>query len=248
MSEDYPRSTPQASATATIKVSLDEVVIADRRANVELMTDGLSGCVAVALKSGDKIGLTHIYSDALGRFDDYREPLKAFARTVANGGEITEAYVVHNGNVLEKGRDQTLPDMVRGCLAEQGLVRRGGIVELVDNGCTLSEQGLFFKRRDNVQVYDSGGHTNSALEHLDSGVASDLRGRMASGALFRPSEHVRASGYAGAFRVAVDGGRIETALDGGLRRAATATQGGSGCIQAQARRFGDERTAWIGRA
>ncbi len=188
---------PRPAGPTTIKVSLDEVVIADRRANVELMTDGLSGCVAVALKSGDRIGLTHVYSDALGRFDDYKEPLKDFARNVANGGTITEAYLVHNGNVLEKGRDQTLPDMIRGSLAEQGLVRRGGFVELVDNGCTLSEQGLFGKHRDNADIFSRGGHTNSNLQHLDGDAAASLRGQISSGPLFVPSEHVRASGYLG---------------------------------------------------
>ena len=71
------------------------------------MTDGLSGCVAIGLKSDSRIGLTHVYSDALDRFPDYRESIRAFAQEVANGGGITEAYIVHNGNARDDRHPQT---------------------------------------------------------------------------------------------------------------------------------------------
>lgn len=206
--EDYPQSRAelvrqrvdllQTPATATIKVSLDEAIVIDRRANAELMTDGLNGCVAVALKSGDRIGMTHVFSDALSRFDEYREPLRAFAREVANGGTITEAYIVHNGNALEQGYDQTLPQMIRQTLDEQGLVRAGGFVVKACNGCTLSEHGLFLKDNDNPLIFNSGGHTNGALAHLDHETATSLRrGILRTGDLFDPAVTSRRSGYQG---------------------------------------------------
>lgn len=206
--EEYPQSRAelvrqrvdllQTPATATVKVSLDEAIVIDRRANAELMTDGLNGCVAVALKSGDRIGMTHVFSDALSRFDDYREPLRAFAREVANGGTITEAYIVHNGNALAPGHDRTLPQMIRQTLAEQGLVRAGGFVEKACNGCTLSEHGLFLKDRDNPDIFNFGGHTNGALAHLDRETAVSLRGHvLRTGDLFDPAVTALRSGYQG---------------------------------------------------
>jgi hypothetical protein len=191
--EHFPHSGP-ATKTATIKVSLDEYVIATRGKGAELMTDGLSGCVAVALKSGDRIGLTHVYSDALGRFDDYKEPLKAFANKVANGGEITEAYIVHNSNARKLGQAQNLPEMIGGYLAEQGLAKPWAIRELHDNGCAVSDSGLFLKRSDNPDIFANGGHTNSTLAGLAPPLAAHLK-PLSSGALFEASEHVRASGY-----------------------------------------------------
>lgn len=206
--EEYPQSRAElvrqrvdlllAPATATVKVSLDEAIVIDRRARAELMTDGLNGCVAVALKSGDRIGMTHVYSHALSRFDDYREPLRAFAREVANGGTITEAYIVHNGNVLQPGHDRTLPQMIRQTLAEQGLVRAGGFVEKACNGCTLSEHGLFLKDQDNPDIFNFGGHTNGALACLDRETAASLREHVIrTGDLFDPAVTALRSGYEG---------------------------------------------------
>jgi hypothetical protein len=201
--EPYPHASPSSSTPTpsapvgpvVIKVSLDEAVVIDRRTHAELMTDGLSGCVAVALKSGDRIGLTHIYSDALGRFDDYRAPLAAFARDVANGGEITEAYLVHNNNQRQSGHARNLPEMIRDHLVEQG-VARGKITELPDNGCTIANDGLYFKHRDNPAIFASGGHTNSRLEHLDPRLA-DAIVPLKRDDLFRFTETLLKSGYGG---------------------------------------------------
>ena len=202
--EDYPRSSPASSSSAsagptTIKVSLDETVIIDRRSNAELMTDGLSGCVAVALKSGDRIGLTHVYSDALGRFDDYKAPLAAFAREVANGGEITEAYFVHNNNVRRQGEAHNLPELIQNHLADNGAVKRSAMLELTDNGCSISDRGLHLKHRDNPTIYAPGGHTNSLLERIDEGLAARIA-PTARGDLFAhvPARaDMRASGFDG---------------------------------------------------
>lgn len=201
--EPYPHASPVSSTSTpsapagpvVIKVSLDEAVIIDRRTRAELMTDGLSGCVAVALKSGDRIGLTHVYSDALGRFDDYKAPLAAFARDVANGGEITEAYLVHNNNQRQSGHARNLPEMIRDHLVEQG-VAKGKVTELPDNGCTIANDGLYFKHRDNPAIFASGGHTNSRLEHLDPRLA-DAVVPLKRDDLFRFVETPLKSGYGG---------------------------------------------------
>ncbi len=199
--EDFPRSSPASSSSTptgptTIKVSLDEAVVIDRRSNAELMTDGLSGCVAVALRSGDRIGLTHVYSDALGRFDDYKAPLAAFAREVANGGEITDAYLVHNNNARQLGHQHNLPEMIREHLVGENLVKRGAVTELADNGCTVSNSGLYFKHRDNAAIFGPGGHTNSALERLDERVAATIT-PLKRDDLFNFSESKLKSGYEG---------------------------------------------------
>lgn len=199
--EDYPRSSPASSSSTptgpiTIKVSLDEAVVIDRRSNAELMTDGLNGCVAVALRSGDRIGLTHVYSDALDRFEDYKAPLAAFAREVANGGGITDAYLVHNNNVRRLGEEHNLPELIREHLVTGNLVARGAVTMLPDNGCTISDSGLYLKHRDNAAIFGSGGHTNSALERLDERVAPTVA-PLKHDDLFKFSESTLKSGYGG---------------------------------------------------
>ncbi len=195
--EDYPRSSSSTpTGPTTIKVSLDEAVVIDRRSNAELMTDGLSGCVAVALRSGGRIGLTHVYSDALGRFDDYKAPLAAFAREVANGGEITDAYLVHNNNARLLGQQHNLPEMIREHLVAENLVGRGAVTMLPDNGCTISDSGLYFKHRDNAAIFGPGGHTNSALERLDERIAATIA-PLKRDDLFKFSESALKSGYGG---------------------------------------------------
>lgn len=197
MAEAFPQSASPAPNSTTIKVSLDEWAVADRSTRTELMTDGLSGCVAIALKSDSRVGLTHVYSGALDHFADYREPLQAFARQVANGGQITEAYLVDNGNVRAHGQQQTLLEMIRPCLNDSGVIRPGAFVALTDNGCTLAEHGFFLKGRDNPAVYAPGGHTNTALQHVDAPVTATMAGHLVSGALYR-SPDPDVPGYRGA--------------------------------------------------
>lgn len=204
--EEYPRSSPTASSSTptgptTIKVSLDEAVVIDRRSNAELMTDGLNGCVAVALRSGDRIGLTHVYSDALDRFEDYKAPLAAFAREVANGGGITDAYLVHNNNARRLGEEHNLPEMIREHLVTANLVARSAVTMLPDNGCTISDNGLYFKHLDNQAIFKSGGHTNSALDRLDERVAATIA-PLRRDDLFNFSESALKSGYRGPSEVA----------------------------------------------
>jgi hypothetical protein len=182
MAEHFPQSSAPSTATTTVKVSLDEWAIVDRRAaaNAELMTDGLSGCVAVAIRTGDKLALTHVYSGALDRFDDYRKPLAEFVAKVGSKAEITDVHIMDNGNAVTPKHGMTLSDMIQRHLVDGGLVHADAVHRHRDNGCTLAEGGFYAKARDNAAIY-LGGYTNTALDGMPEARAKHLHEALGSG-------------------------------------------------------------------
>lgn len=167
MAEHFPQSKSPSAETTTVKVSLDEWAIVDRRAgaNAELMTDGLSGCVAVAIRTGDKLALTHVYSGALDTFADYKGPLAEFVAKVGSKAEITDVHIMDNGNAVTPKYGMNLSDMIQRHLVDGGLVNADAVHRHRDNGCTLAEGGFYAKARDNPAIY-LGGYTNTALESM----------------------------------------------------------------------------------
>jgi hypothetical protein len=185
--EDYPRARPDEARMTTIKVSLDEWATARRGANAELMTDGLAGCVAVAVRTDDRVALTHVYSDALDRFDSYKDQIRDFVASVGGRDAIRELHLVDNGNPIPQGQNRNLTGMIEDHLVAQGTVHADRVRTHIDNGCTVGNDGFYLKGQDNPALYIRG-YTNTLLEQipderrealaaaLQRGVFADSRG------------------------------------------------------------------------
>lgn len=210
--EDYPSSTPASSSTpmpasssapagpTTVKVSLDEWATVRRNAGAELMTDGLSGCVAVAVRTDDRIALTHVYSDAYtivrseqgntDRFDDYKPDLSSFIASVGGRDAIREVHLVENGSRVAQGREHSLAGLIQNHLVTSNAVHADRIRTHDDSGCTITSDDLFLKRRDNQSLYVTG-YTNTELTGLRADLAEGIAPRLEHGtfacSLARPS-------------------------------------------------------------
>ncbi|NOT87332.1 MAG: hypothetical protein HOP03_04030 [Lysobacter sp.] len=118
-----------------VKVGLDEWIVADST-KTDLMTDGLSGCVAVGLAKGDKISLSHVYSDCTAdNWDAYKGKLDA-ALTASGMGDLhgSKAILVCSQGDITAGSSAYLPQKLKGWLEEKGTE-----VEIrKDNGCTMT--------------------------------------------------------------------------------------------------------------
>lgn len=194
--EDFPGSKPASSATqtpapssvpaatTTVKVSLDEWATVRSNAGAELMTDGLSGCVAVAVRTDDRIALTHVFSDAYDRkqtatgtedrFDAYKGDLSRFIESVGGRDAIREVHLVHNGNPIAMGRERNLAGLIEDHFVQGNAVHADRIRTHVDSGCTITADDLFLKRTDNQALY-VGGYTNTTLTGLRTDLAESVR-------------------------------------------------------------------------
>ncbi|MEQ1512823.1 MAG: XVIPCD domain-containing protein [Lysobacteraceae bacterium] len=118
-----------------VKVGLDEWIVADRT-KTDLMTDGLSGCVAVGLAKGDKVSLSHVYSNCTAdNWDAYKGKLDA-ALTASGMGDLhgSKAVLVCSQGDITDGSSAYLPQKLKAWLEEKGAevsIRK-------DNGCTMS--------------------------------------------------------------------------------------------------------------
>ena len=118
-----------------VKVGLDEWVVADRT-KTDLMTDGLSGCVAVGLAKGDKLSLAHVYSDCTAaNWDTYKDKLDA-ALTASGMGDLygSKAVLVCSQGDISEGKSGYLPQKLKGWLEEKG----AEVTIQKDSGCMIS--------------------------------------------------------------------------------------------------------------
>jgi hypothetical protein len=118
-----------------VKVGLDEWIVADRT-KTDLMTDGLSGCVAVGLAKGDKISLAHVYSDCTpDNWDAYKDKLDQ-ALTASGMGDLhgSKAVLVCSQGDITVGKSAFLPQQLKSWLEEKG----AEVAIHKDNGCTMS--------------------------------------------------------------------------------------------------------------
>lgn len=118
-----------------VKVCLDEWIVADRT-KTDLMTDGLAGCVAVGLAKGDKISLSHVYSNCTAdNWDAYKGKLDA-ALTASGMGDLhgSQAVLVCAQGDITAGSSAYLPQQLKGWLEEKGAT----VTIRQDNGCTMT--------------------------------------------------------------------------------------------------------------
>ena len=145
-----------------VKVGLDEWVVADRT-KTDLMTDGLSGCVAVGLAKGDKISLAHVFSDCTAaNWDTYKDKLET-ALTASGMGDLhgSKAVLVCSQGDISAGSSAFLPQKLKGWLEEKG----AEVSIQKDNGCMISAAGgalaCTLKKDADADLYRYGYKTST---------------------------------------------------------------------------------------
>ncbi len=161
-----------------VKVGLDEWIVADRT-KTDLMTDGLSGCVAVGLAKGDKVSLAHVFSDCTAaNWDAYKGKLDA-ALTASGMGDLhgSKAVLVCSQGDISEGKSGYLPQKLKGWLEEKG----AEVSIQKDNGCMISAAGgalaCTLKKDADADLYRYGFKTSS-----DEPEGMSHRGRLSADA------------------------------------------------------------------
>jgi hypothetical protein len=166
----------------TIKVSVNEWAVLDRDADAELMTDGLSGCVAIAARTHDHIGLTHVFSGAEDpkKFERYLPEIEGFIDRLGGKDAIEELHLVRNSSNVYQEQDNSLTRMIARHLIDNDLVDQGSIRIHRDNGCTITGENLYLCSLDNQHIYNRG-FTNTELEYLSPTQTKTLSTQLTAG-------------------------------------------------------------------
>ncbi|MET4728485.1 hypothetical protein ABIE09_002295 [Lysobacter enzymogenes] len=151
--------------TQRVKVGADEWLVADA-SKTTLMTDGLSGCVAIGIAAGDKIALAHVFSECSernGNWKDYEAALdKAWAGSGLKVAEGAPAHVVYSDL-----SDRWLAGKVSGWLESKGLE----VHESLAPGCAIGARDgrgdLSLKSERNAAQFLAGYKTSA---DADAGV------------------------------------------------------------------------------
>jgi hypothetical protein len=145
-----------------VKVGLDEWIVADRT-KTDLMTDGLSGCVAVGLAKGDKISLAHVFSECTAdNWDAYKDKLDK-ALTASGMGDLhgSKAVLVCSQGGITEGSSAYLPQKLKGWLEDKG----AEVTIQKDNGCMISAAdghlACTLKKDVDADLYRFGFKTSS---------------------------------------------------------------------------------------
>lgn len=167
----------------TIKVSVNEWAKLDRNADAELMTDGLSGCVAIAVRTDTHIGLTHVYSNADNdpdKFEQYIPSIDNFMAQFGGKEAIREVHLVRNASLYAEELDQSLTRMLAKHLIDKDVASADSIRIHRDNGCTIGNNGLYLCSKDNQAIYNRS-FTNTQLEHVPGAAAGPLMAQLQVG-------------------------------------------------------------------
>jgi len=157
---------------ARVKVGLDEWMTADA-SRTDLITDGLSGCVAIGLAGNGKVALSHVFSDCnAGNWETYRAKLDQALAASALGDKPQAVLVCAQGDA-RLGSNAWLPWQLKDWLHGHGIeaeIRQ-------DNGCRIGagDGGLrcTLKQADREDDYRYGYRVSS-----DAGDAAGLVGAL----------------------------------------------------------------------
>lgn len=146
-----------------IKVGIDECVVVDAQDN-QLMTDGLTGCVAVGLSQGGKIALAHVYSECNeGNWASYRDNLRKTFDDAGIDMSKAQTILVCSQGFQGKGSDAWLPNQLKSWLEKE----TAGVHTEKSGGCCLSatQEGLQYmtKTSHNGKFFDEGYATSTEL-------------------------------------------------------------------------------------
>ncbi|WP_057917144.1 hypothetical protein [Lysobacter antibioticus] len=153
-----------------VKVGLNEWMVADA-GTTDLVTDGLSGCVAVGLAGNGKVALSHVYSgcDSEKAWGDYHPKLEAALESSGLGDlRGKKAVLVCAQGENAAGQDGWLPGKLKTWLESKGAV----VETRQDNGCRISAAAdvvaSTLKKHDTAENYSHGYQTSR-----DYGLSAD---------------------------------------------------------------------------
>jgi hypothetical protein len=167
----------------TIKVSVNEWAVLHRKADAELMTNGLLGCVAIAVRTDTHVGLTHVFSNANNdtqKFAEYIPDINRFMAQFGGNDKIREVHIVRNLNEKLSEGDNSLTRMLAKHLIDHDLAKPDAIRMHRDNGCTVNNSGLYLCTNDNPKIYKQG-FTNTVLDDGKGGEVEPLKGQLQTG-------------------------------------------------------------------
>lgn len=153
-----------------VKVGLNEWMVADA-GTTDLVTDGLSGCVAVGLAGNGKVALSHVYSgcDSEKAWGDYHPKLEAALESSGLGDlRGKKAVLVCAQGEDAGGQDGWLPAKLKTWLESKGAV----VETRQDNGCRISANAdvvtSTLKKHDTAEYYSHDYKTSR-----DYGLSAD---------------------------------------------------------------------------
>jgi hypothetical protein len=166
----------------TINVSINEWAVVDRDAGAELMTTDMIGCVAIAIRTEDRIGLTHIFDKAGDRekFPAYVPGLDQFIGALGDKSQIREVHIVRNRLGADEEPDNALARVLARHLIDRGLVEAGAIRMHEDSGCTISPKRFYLSEHDNPKIYRSA-FANTELEGFSPEDTENIKPRLMIG-------------------------------------------------------------------
>lgn len=166
----------------TINVSINEWAVVDRDAGAELMTTDMIDCVAIAIRTEDRIGLTHIFDKAGDRekFPAYVPGLDQFIGALGDKSQIREVHIVRNRLGADEEPDNALARVLARHLIDRGLVEAGAIRMHEDSGCTISPKRFYLSEHDNPKIYRSA-FANTELEGFSPEDTENIKPRLMIG-------------------------------------------------------------------
>lgn len=159
--------------TNKVKVGIDEWLAGDA-GRVSLMTDGLSGCVAVALAGNGKVALSHVSSECNSEEQWAKYKPKLDSALEASGlGTLSgqSAVLVCNQGGDATGSSAFLPGKLKTWLESKGM----NVEIRQDSGCSIAATGCGLKKNANGDDYRYG-YQNS----MTPGVELSHDGRLVS--------------------------------------------------------------------
>ena len=140
-----------------MKVGLDQWIVANVSEHVDLVTNGLSGCVALGLMGSEQFGLAHVFSDCTEKtWAEYERQLEILLGVMEKKEKLKDASLT-----ISEGTPHWLPDTLKNWLLEKKLPNNK-ILTYHASGCRLAyssamgEVEVFEYEHDNKQLYTKG--------------------------------------------------------------------------------------------
>jgi hypothetical protein len=153
-SASHPSPTEQKRV---VKVGLDQWIVASASKHVDLITNGLSGCVGLGLISPEQFCLAHVFSDCTEKtWAEYKGQLDILLRVMEKKAKLKEASLT-----ISEGTPNWLPETLKNWLLENKLPNNK-ILTYRASGCRLayssamSEVEVFEYEHDNKELYTKG--------------------------------------------------------------------------------------------
>lgn len=166
-SASHPSPTDQKRV---VKVGLDQWIVTSVTKPVDLITNGLSGCVALGMVSPEQFCLAHVFSDCTEKtWAEYEPQLENLFQVMEKEGKLKEASLT-----ISEGTPNWLPETLKNWLLEKELPNNK-ILTYHASGCRLAyssamnEVEVFEYEHDNKELYTKGySKASNAGQFIDA--------------------------------------------------------------------------------